>query len=159
MKNKNAIRQHFVAKYTEGQAMPEVGADDWKALAKNITSISDETEDKTDTAGDYAGDGNEVEILTGRSEAWKFEGSYDPEDDAQKLIAGMKRTTTDKERLLWHMIIETNGDVVTGLAKALEIIAGGGDATEYEEISGKLAFTQTPQVTSMPEKVKKTKEK
>ena len=86
--------------------------------------------------------------MTGRSEKWKFDGTYDPTDPAQKFVADKKRTNTDSERLVWHKIEENDGSTVTGVAKLLEIKAGGGDATEYETFSGVLAFIKTPTVSN-----------
>lgn len=143
-RKKNALRKHFVAPYVEGEEEPK----ELLRLGVNIATIEDDSEESTESAGDYAGDGNEVEVLTGRSEKWKVDGTYDPTDPAQKLIAGMKRTNTDSERLIWHKIEENDGSIVIGVAKALEIVAGGGDATEYETFSCSLAYTATPKVTS-----------
>lgn len=146
MRKKNALRKHFVAPYTDS-TMPKAEDEFWLPLAANITTISDDSEEKTDTAGDYAGDGNEVDVLTGRSEKWNYEGTYDPSDKAQELIASMKRKTTDEERMIWHKIIESDGSIVIGAAKALEVVAGGGDATEFEDFTGHLDFVSTPTVT------------
>lgn len=143
-RKKNALRKHFIAPYTEDEVEPK----EWLRLAKNISTIEDDSEEKTESAGDYAGDGNEVEVLTGRSEKWKFDGTYDPTDPAQKFVADKKRTNTDSERLVWHKIEENDGSTVTGVAKLLEIKAGGGDATEYETFSGVLAFIKTPTVSN-----------
>ncbi|WP_270789866.1 phage tail tube protein [Enterococcus diestrammenae] len=144
-RKKNALRQHYIAPYTTAEAKPTDA--EYLRLAKWVTDINDDSEENTDTAGDYAGDGSEEEILLGRSEKWTFEGTYDPEDPAHKLIHSMKRTQSDEERLLWHKIIEENGDTVEGVAKALEIKSGGGTATEYGVLSGRLDFVKTPTIT------------
>ena len=59
----------------------------------------------------------------------------------------MKRVTTDDGRKLWHKIIETDGTTVEGVAYVMEIKAGSGDATEYEEFSGHLDYIRAPEVT------------
>lgn len=59
----------------------------------------------------------------------------------------MKRVQTDDGRKLWHKIIETDGETVEGVAKAMEIKAGSGDATDYEEFSGHLDYIRAPEVT------------
>ncbi|TYC48816.1 phage tail protein [Weissella muntiaci] len=146
-RKKNALRKHFIAPYNGGTMPTDADEKVWLPLAANITTISDDSEEKTDTAGDYAGDGNELDILTGRSEKWSYEGTYDPADPAQQLIAGMKRKTTDEERMLWHKVVESDGSTVVGAAKALEIVAGGGDATEFEDFTGHLDFVGTPTIT------------
>ena len=143
MRQKNAKRRHFVAPWTSDDKKPE--EEDYLPLAKWIPTIEDDSDEDTDDYGDYAGDGANRTILNGRSEKWNFEGTYDPEDKAQKLIA--ERVTTDDGRKLWHKIIETNGTTVEGVAAAMEIKAGSGDATDYEEFSGHLDYVRTPEVT------------
>lgn len=141
-RKKNALRKHELAPYTEGEDTPPT--EGWVELARYITSISDDSEEKTDDGADYAGDGTEQDILTGRTEKWKYEGTYDPEDPAQQLIKSMKRKTSDDERLLWHRITESDGKVIVGVARVLDIVAGGGDATDYEDFTGTINFIKTP---------------
>jgi hypothetical protein len=146
-RRKNALRIHELAPYTAPTdgGEPTVPAEDaWLRFAKRITSISDDSEESTESEGDYAGDGTEEDVLTGRSEKWKYEGTYDPTDPAQKLIKDLKRKTNDDDRLIWHRIHESDGTVVTGVAKVLDIVAGGGDATDYEDFTGSINFIKTP---------------
>lgn len=145
MRQKNAKRQHFVAPWTSDDKKP--AAEDYSPLASYIETIEDDSDEDTKDYGDYAGDGTNRTILNGRSEKWKFEGTYDPKDKAQNLIASMKRVTTDDGRKLWHKIIETDGTTIEGVASAMEIKAGSGDATEYEEFSGHLDYVRAPEVT------------
>lgn len=144
-RKKNAIRKHSVAPYKkeEEAAAPEEG---FLPLAKWITTVEDATDENVEEYGDYAGDGNPKSEVTSVSEKWSFEGTYDPEDEAQKLIAGMKRETGD-DRKLWHKIEMTDGSVAVGLATALEIVAGSGEATEHETFSCTLSYDNLPKVT------------
>ncbi|AST83387.1 phage tail tube protein [Latilactobacillus sakei] len=144
-RQKNAKRRHFVAPWTSDDKKP--AEEDYLPLAKWIPTIEDDSDEDTDDVGYYDGDGNTETILNGRSEKWNFEGTYDPDDKAQALIAGMKRVQTDDGRKLWHKIIETDGETVEGVAKAMEIKAGSGDATDYEEFSGHLDYIRAPEVT------------
>lgn len=143
---KNAKRQHFIAPWTSDDKTPV--DEDFLALAKWIETIEDDSDEDTDDYGDYAGDGNTKTTLNGRTEKWNFEGTYDPNDPAQALLAGMRRELTDDGRKVWHKIIETDGTVVLGVATAMEIKAGGGDATEYETFEGHLDYVATPIVTA-----------
>lgn len=142
-RKKNAIRKHSVAPYKKEEAAPEEG---FLPLAKWITTVEDATDENVEEYGDYAGDGNPKSEVTSVSEKWSFEGTYDPEDEAQKLIAGMKRETGD-DRKLWHKIEMTDGSVAVGLATALEIVAGSGEATEHETFSCTLSYDNLPKVT------------
>ena len=145
MRKKNVKRLHYIAPYTSDDAQP--AEDGWLPLAHFIQTIEDDTKEDTDDQGFYDGDGNTETVLNGRSEVWNFSGFYDPEDPAQELLAGLRRKTNDDERKVWHKIVETNGDTVIGVAKAMEIKAGGGDATDYEDFEGHLDFVQAPKVT------------
>lgn len=145
MKQKNAKRQHFIAPYTTDDAKPS--EKDYLRFAHQIQTIEDDSDEDTDDFGDYAGDGTAQTILNGRKEVWNFEGFYDPEDPAHQLLASLRRKTNDDDRKIWHKIIETNGDTVEGVAKAMEIKAGGGDATDYEDFEGHLDYVSTPDVT------------
>lgn len=142
---KNAKRRHFVAPWTSDDKKP--AEEDYLPLAKDIVTIEDDSDEDTDDYGDYDGDGTNQTAFNGRSEKWNFEGTYNSDNPAQKLIAGMKRAQTDEERKLWHKILETDGKTVEGVAKAMEIKAGSGDATEYEEFSGHLDYVRTPEIT------------
>lgn len=143
-RKKNAIRKHSVAPYKkEEAAAPEEG---FLPLAKWITNVEDATDENVEDYADYAGDGNPKSEVTSVSEKWSFEGTYDPEDEAQKLIAGMKRETGD-DRKLWHKIEMTDGSVAVGLATALEIVAGSGEASEHETFSCTLSYDNLPKVT------------
>lgn len=145
MKHKNAKRKHYIAPWTSDDKKPEEA--DYLPLAHQIQTIEDDSDEDTDDFGDYAGDGTSQTILNGRTEKWNFEGYYDPEDPAHKLLAGLRRVVDDDGRKVWHKIIETNGDVIEGVAKAMEIKAGGGDATDYEDFEGHLDYVTTPTTT------------
>ena len=144
-RKKNALREHYIAPWTSDDVKP--AEDAYLPLAHFIETIEDDSDEDSDDQGFYDGDGNTETVLNGRSEKWNFSGTYDPEDKAQALIAGMRRITTDDGRKLWHKIVESNGDTIEGVAKAMEIKAGGGDATEYEDFEGHLDYVRTPTVT------------
>lgn len=148
-RSKNAKRLHYIAPWTSDDKMPT--DTEWLRLAKFIQTIEDDSDENTDDQGFYDGDGNPETILTSRAERWNFEGFSDLEDPAQALIAGMKRKTGDNDRKLWHKIVETDGKTYVGVAKAMEIKAGSGDATDYEEFSGHLDFIGTPKEITAPE--------
>lgn len=144
-RQKNAKRQHFIAPWTGDDKKP--AEEDYLRFAKYIETIEDDSDEDTDDYGDYAGDGTKQTTLNGRTEKWNFEGTYDSSDPAQKLIADMRRKVNDDDRKLWHKIIETDGTIVEGVATAMEIKAGSGDATEYEGFEGHLDYVQTPETT------------
>jgi len=129
-RNKNAVRQHFVAPY--GETVPAMG--EFLPLAKFITEITDASDDTIDEFADYAGDGTIQSDVTGIQEAWDVSGTFDITDPAQALIASKKRET-GVGRKLWHMIIDSNGtEEIFGVATALDIIAGSGAAEDHEEL-------------------------
>ena len=146
MRNKNAKRQHFVAPFIDAT---EPSMAEFLPLAKYITEITDGSEDKTDEFADYAGDGTIQTDIIGIQESWDISGAFDATDEAQALIAGMKRQVGN-ERKLWHLIIDSNNTKeVVGVATALNIIAGSGAAEEHEEFSCTLQFDQRPVVRAV----------
>ena len=144
MRKKNAIREHWVAPYNKGEK--PVDDEAYVELAKWIEDIEDSTDENVEEYGDYSGDGNPKSEVISVSEKWTFTGTYDSEDEAQKLIAGMKRKTGD-DRKLWHKIVQTDGQTVVGVATASEIIAGSGNALEFETFSCVLNYDNLPEVT------------
>ena len=69
---------------------------------------------------------------------------YDPDDEAQAMIAGMKFKTGDGRRL-WHRVTESNGKKkYTQVANVSEIKAGAGDATAYEEFGCTIKWIKAP---------------
>ena len=141
MRNKNAARQHLVAALTDG-AEPV-----FYPLAKFITDITDGSDDQTDEFADYAGDGTVQTDIIGIQESWDISGTFDATDEAQALIASMKRKIGN-DRKLWHKIIDSNKEEeVLGVATVLSIVAGSGAADEHEEFSCTLQYDQLPNVT------------
>lgn len=146
-RNKNAKREHYLAEYTPGQeAAPLADGENWLRLAKYISSIGDDTDEQTDDTGFYDGDGTPETTVTAVSGAYSPEGSYDPEDKAQALVAS-KKYKIGEGRKVWHKVVMTNGDTYIGRATLTDIIAGAGDATEYEDFSCTITFDRIPDVT------------
>lgn len=142
-RKKNALRKHELAPLdtTNPDTVPTTG---WLPLSHWVTNITDDSEENTETYADYSGDGTEIESLIGRSERWTFEGTYDPTDPTHIFVESMKRKSTDEERICWHRITQNDGKVFQAKAKLLEIKAGGGDAQNYEDFSGRIDFLTTP---------------
>lgn len=143
-REKNALRQHFVAPWNDGEKPSE---EDYLELAKWIEDIDDASEDTVGDFADYAGDGTLEEEVENIREAYDFSGTYDPTNEAQKLLADMRRKRGDG-RKLWHKIITSDEkEEVEGPATATNIVAGSGNAAEYEEFSCTISYNQIPEVT------------
>jgi len=141
-RSKNALRGHFVQAYTPGQEQPGM---EWLELAKWISNISDDTEEETETTAFYDGDGTPETDVVSVAGAYSVEGNYDPEDPAQALIASMKYKTGDG-RKVWHRIVSADGKKEwVGRATVTDIVAGSGDASEYEEFSCTIRFDRIPE--------------
>lgn len=144
---KNALRGHFVAPMDPKDATKTPAEEKWLELARGITSIGDDTDEETDDTGFYDGDGNPETTVTSVTGAYSPEGYYDPEDPAQELIAGMKYKI-GSERNLWHKVISSDGKTQTiGPATVTDIIAGAGDATEYEDFSCTIKYNKIPTIS------------
>jgi hypothetical protein len=146
-RQKNALRGHFVAPYNGGTE-PST-SETWLELAKWISDVSDDTDEKTDDQVYYDGDGVEETTVISVKGAYTFEGTYDPDDKAQALIAGMKYKTGD-DRKLWHKVVSSdNKKQWVGVATATEIKAGSGAASDYEAFGCKLSYNSTPKETGI----------
>ena len=144
MRQKNALRGHYVAPYNNGTEPTE---DKWVELAKWISDVSDDTDEKTDDQAYYDGDGVEETTVVSVKGAYTFEGTYDPEDKAQALIASMKYKTGD-DRKLWHKVVSSDKKK-QWVGAATEIKAGSGAASDFEAFGCKLSFNSTPKETGI----------
>lgn len=140
-RNKNALRGHFVQAYVPGTETP---TELWLELAKFISSIGDDTQEQTEDEAYYDGDGTPETTVTSVAGAYTPEGSYDPEDPAQALIAGLKYKTGDG-RKIWHKVVSADGKKEwVGRATVTSIVAGAGDASSFEEFSCNIRFDAIP---------------
>ena len=58
-----------------------------------------------------------------------------------------KRAKGD-DRKVWHKIIETDGTTIEGVGTLSEkIVAGSGEASDWEEFSCAITYDKTPEVT------------
>jgi hypothetical protein len=142
-RNKNALRGHFVAAYDP--LTPDTEPTEWLELAKYISTISDDTEEETDSTGYYDGDGTPETDIISVAGAYTAEGFYDPEDPAQALIAGLKYKTGEG-RKIWHRVVSADGAKEwVGRATVSAIVAGSGDASAYETFSCTIRFDRIPE--------------
>ncbi|HES3454278.1 TPA: phage tail protein, partial [Streptococcus pyogenes] len=142
-RQKNALRGHFIAPYNAG-VEPEAKGSEWMEIAKWIKDISDDTDEKTEDEAYYDGDGTEETTVVGVKGAYTFEGTYDPEDKAQKHIADMKYKTGEG-RKVWHKVVASdNKKQWIGLSTVSEIIAGSGAAADFEAFSCKITYNSLP---------------
>lgn len=143
---KNALRKHYIADWKkEHTQAPE--KTDFLRLAKNISSITDDTDEETDDKAFYDGDGTKEKKVVGISEAWKAEGIRDYDDPAQNLIASKKRKTGD-DRKVWHKIVDSvEKTEVCEVATLSDIKSGGGDAGDDEEFGCTLTYNKIAKET------------
>lgn len=144
-RTKNALRGHFIAEYTPGEAMPNVSdGTKWLELAKWISNIDDDTDEETDDTGFYDGDGTPETTVVSVAIGYSVEGFYDSQDPAQKLIKNKKRKVGDG-RKVWHMVVDADQvNMWIGRATVTDIVAGGGDATEFEAFSCSIRYDSIP---------------
>lgn len=142
-RRKNAIRGHFIAEYIDGQET--VPADsEFKELAKYIATIDDDSDEETDDTGFYDGDGTPETSVLSVSAGYSFEGFFDPTDEAQALVAG-KKYKIGTGRKVWHKVVSSDATTQwVGRSTITDIVAGAGDATEYEEFSCTIRFDRLP---------------
>ena len=121
---KNALRKHYIADWKkEHTQAPD--KTEYLRVAKNISSITDDTDEETDDKAFYDGDGTKEKKVVGISEAWKVEGLRDYDDPAQNLIASKKRKTGD-DRKVWHKIVDPVEKTEVNEVATLSDIKSGG---------------------------------
>lgn len=146
-RNKNALRGHFVQAYVPGNETP---GDEWLELAKWITTIGDDTQEESEDQAYYDGDGTPETEITSVAGAYTPEGTFDPEDAAQALIASLKYKT-GVGRKVWHKVVSADGKKEwVGRATVSDIVAGAGDASAYEEFGCNIRFDQLPTESALP---------
>lgn len=147
-RNKNALRKHYVQAWTTGQNDPGVEGE-WLELAHLISNIEVEPNEETEEEAFYSGDGTPEETVVSVARAYTPEGQYDPEDEAQQLIADMQDEIGDG-RKLWHRVVRSDGKKEwVGRATVLDIAVGGGEASEYEGFSCTIRYDEKPKETDL----------
>lgn len=146
-KSKNALRQHFIAPWKKGDTTAPSTGEAFLPLAKWIATVSDASDEDTSDDGYYDGDGTPEKVVNSVTLGYSFEGSYDNEDPAQKMVADM-RTKVGDDRKVWFKVISAAGDETwTGVAVVSEIVAGDGDATEWEAFKATVTYIKNPTIT------------
>src|SRR5690625_316518 len=141
---KNALRKHFIQAWEKGQDEP---GEEWLELAHYISNISVEPNETTEEEAFYSGDGTPEETVVSVARAYSPEGHFDPEDPAQALIEELQYEVGD-DRKVWHKVVRSDGKKEwVGRATVLDIIAGAGEASDYEEFSCTIRFDEKPKVT------------
>lgn len=141
---KNAKRGHFVAPFDPLNPTTAPTEEKYLELAKYIATVNDETDEETDDEGFYDGDGTPEETVVSVAPGYSFEGYYDAEDPAQKLIAGMKYKIGE-ERRLWHKVVSSDGKTSwEQVGNVSGIKAGEGDATEFEKFECTIKWIKAP---------------
>lgn len=143
MRNKNAKRKHFIADRTKTvDTVDKVS--EWLALGKDITSMENDMDEKTESYSDYAGDGTEHDEIIGVTPKWKGSGKLNRDDKAQALIEA-KEYAIGEERKIFHKYVDSDGKTErAGLATLTDIKIAGGDASEYEEVEFTISHDEVP---------------
>lgn len=146
-RQKNALRGHFIAPVTDPKTEPAKEA--YKELAKWIEDVDDDTDEATTSVAYYDGDGTEETTVTSVKGSYTFKGTYDKEDEAMALIAGLKYKLGN-DRLVWHKVVDSDGkNQHVGIATVSGIKAGSGAAANYEEFACKISYNSLPKTTAV----------
>lgn len=145
-RRKNALRRHFVQAYEPGQSEP---GEEWLELADWITDITDDTQEESEDTAYYSGDGTpETEIISVAG-AYSYEGTFDPENPAQALIASLKYKT-GIGRKVWQKVVSADGKKEwMARSTVTAIVAGSGNAAEFEAFSCNIRFDTLPKETEL----------
>lgn len=143
-RSKNALRGHFIAPFNPQQATTKPAKENYKELAKWIETVDDAADEQVEETAFYDGDGTAETDVIGVKGGHEFSGMYDPEDDAQKMISAM-RFKVGAERKVWYKEVSADGKKQwEGVATVTEIVAGSGEASDYEEFKCKILWNSLP---------------
>lgn len=121
----------------------------YKELAKWIEDVDDDTDEATTSVAYYDGDGTEETTVTSVKGSYTFKGTYDNEDEAMALVAGLKYKLGN-DRLVWHKVVDSDGkNQHVGIATVSGIKAGSGAAANYEEFACKISYNSLPKTTAV----------
>lgn len=149
VRNKNALRGHFIAQVTDPKVEPEKSA--YMELAKWIEDVDDDTDETTTSTAYYDGDGTEETTVTGVKGSYSFKGTYDSENPAMKHVASLKYKTNN-DRLVWHKVVESDKKTQhVGIATVSGIVAGSGAAANYEDFKCKISYNSIPKTSAVVE--------
>ena len=141
MRKKNALTSYFVAPIPV-----DAGEPIYLELAKWISDVSDDSDESTEDIGYYDGDGTPMTEVVSIAERYTFEGLYDSEDAAMKLIAGLKRNTGEGRKVMFKKV-ESDGQEAEGIATVTDIVSSGGAATDYATFGCAITWDKTPTIT------------
>ena len=136
----NSERKHYLAAWTDDATKP--AEDGYKWLASGITTMGNDTEDKTEDYNDYTG--IDTTDVTGVQTKWTPEGYVDYDDEAQMIVVE-KRFATGDGRKVWHKWIDTDGTTYEGVARLLDIKIAGGDSNTKEELGFTIQHDRVPE--------------
>lgn len=148
-RQKNALRKHYVATFDPAHATTAPEKESYKLLAKYIKTVNDETDEDTDDVAWYDGDGTPEESVISVKAGYSFEGNYDVEDPAQKLIAGLRYKVGDERKIWFKVVSSDNKTQWEAVAIVSGIKAGDGDANEFENFECTIKWVTLPKETAI----------
>lgn len=136
-REKNAKTQYFVGPIDDEATL---------RLAKWIQTVTDDTDEETETIGYYDGDGTPQTDIISVAKSYTFEGLYDDEDPAMKFIASLEFETGEGRKIMFKQV-RSNGDILEGPATVSNIVVTGGEATEFATFSCTITWDRKPEIT------------
>ena len=141
-RQKNALTEYYVGAIpSDGTAEPE-----YFRLAKWISTVTDDSEEETESIGYYDGDGTPETDVISVAKTYTFEGFYDDEDPAMSFIKSLEFETGEGRKIMFKQV-RTNGDTLEGRATVTDIAVTGGEATEYAAFNCTIAWDRKPNIT------------
>lgn len=138
-RKKNALTEYHVGPWSETTPT-------YNRLAKWISSVTDDSDEQTEDAGYYDGDGTPETDITSVKKSYSFEGMYDETDPAMKFIAGLELEIGEARKVAFKQV-RTDGSTLEGKATVSDIKVTGGEATEYATFTCTISWDTKPTVT------------
>lgn len=144
-RKKNALTEYHVAKLPESDGEPE-----YNRLARWISSVEDDSDEEVEDQAYYDGDGTPEDDVISVKKTYAFEGVYDDDDPAMRLIADLEFETGEGRKIMFKQV-RTNGDVLEGPATVTDPKVTGGEAQEYATFECSISWDRKPEITKKGE--------
>lgn len=161
-KTKNALNIYEIAEIdmdyepTEGDTLEDLKKGEWMRLAVGLTGVEDATDEEVEEVAYMDGDGTAETEVQSVKMGYEFPGQYVDEDPAMSYIRSIESLTGQDRKVIFRVTRVDKSEqptmVYTQLGTVSEIITSGGDASEYEEFSCKVAFDRKPEIEDLKKK-------
>lgn len=142
-REKNALTKYYIS-----DEMDSPAEEDYLRLAKWVETVTDDSDEETEDQAFYDGDGTPETDVISVQKTYTFEGMYDDNDDAMRLIADLEFETGEGRKIMFKQE-RTSGETLEGRATVSDIKVTGGDADEFATFECTISWDAKPTITTV----------